>query len=90
MPPKFTVKLTFSTLAAVAVTAPAFGAGQPTNQVRPVRHPTVTPGTPRSTSTIAGIAVSGEAKNEAPFTARYSADPGYASALRKAVRMAVA
>jgi hypothetical protein len=87
---KPTVQLTFTALAALAVAAPAFGAGEPKNQMPFDRHTSVQPVAPRAISTIPGIFVSGEAKNEAPFTARYNADPGYAIALRKAARMAVA
>jgi hypothetical protein len=36
-----------------------------------------------------GLAPQGEAKDEAPFTARYSADPGYAAALRAVAAMAM-
>ena len=35
------------------------------------------------------LAPQGEAKNDAPFTARYSADPGYAAALRTASAMSM-
>jgi hypothetical protein len=36
---------------------------------------------------MTAIVALGEAKNEAPFTARYNADPGYSSALREAAAL---
>ena len=81
---KSAVQFTLAALTAVAVAAPAFGAGEPKNQLPFDRHSTVQTGAARVTSGLSGIAVSGEAKNEVPFTARFSADPGYAKAIREA------
>jgi hypothetical protein len=78
------VQLTLTALAAVAVAAPAFGAGEPKNQVPFDRHTTVQSGAVRVVSGVSGTVAMGEAKNEAPFTAPFSADPGYRKAIREA------
>lgn len=84
---KATIQCTLTALAAVAVAAQAFGAGEPKNQVPFNRHAAALPAAVRVISGATEIVASGEAKNEAPFTARYSADSGYAKALREAAMM---
>jgi hypothetical protein len=84
MKPKTTIDLMLTTLVAVAVAAPALGAGEPKNQLPFDRHTTVQPGAVRVIAGVSGIVAMGDAKNEAPFTAPYSADPGYRKAMREA------
>jgi hypothetical protein len=81
---KPTIHLTLATLSAVAVAAPALGAGEPKNQLPFDRHTTLQPGIVRVISGVSGIVAIGEAKNEGPFTAPFSADPGYRQAMREA------
>src|SRR4029077_14818183 len=84
---KTSIQLTLTALVAVAVAAPAFGAGEPKNQPPFARQATAHSSAPRAISGMTAIVALGEAKNEAPFTARYNADPGYSSAVREAAAL---
>jgi hypothetical protein len=84
MTPKTTIQLTLTALVAGAIAAPAFGAGEPKREL-PFIRPAAAPSTAlRVVSGVTTIVPTGEAKNEAPFTAPYSDDPGYRRALREA------
>jgi hypothetical protein len=81
------VHLMLTALVAIVVAAPAFGAGEPKNQLPFDRQAHSRPTVAQVTLVTTGIVPMGEAKNEGPFTAPFSADPGYVSALREAVTM---
>jgi hypothetical protein len=85
---KTSIHITLTALVAAATAVPAFATPEPKNQapfVRPAGavHSTAV----RVVSGVSAIAPAGEAKNQFPFNARYSADPGYIHALREAVLM---
>lgn len=87
MRPRTSIQLALAALTTAAVASPAFGAGEPKNELPFVRPAAPTLSQPPGPRVVSGLAVAvapGEPKNESPFTARFNADPGYAKALREA------
>ncbi len=72
------IKIPLATVCLCALSAPAALAG--------AGHATASPGA-NTVRIVTTVAPQSEAKNEPPFTARYSADPGLAPALRKVATM---
>jgi hypothetical protein len=80
------IHITLTALVAAATAVPAFGASEPKNEmpfVRPAVSASAGTHPARVVSGLSSIVAMGEPKNQAPFTARYSEDPGYLRALRE-------